>query len=105
MALLRRLPRPIPAREGQPCGAGNRLLTFPGPGGWPGPGILARGDCSRGESLVAALPHRSDRYMDQKKSVLSRVLDEVKAAESRDSATTSHNSYASGVFESNSESS
>jgi len=37
--------------------------------------------------------------MDQKKSVLSRVLDEVKAAESCDSATTSHNSYTSGVFE------
>lgn len=37
--------------------------------------------------------------MDQNKSVLSRVLDEVKAAESCDSSTTSHNSYTSGVFE------
>jgi hypothetical protein len=37
--------------------------------------------------------------MDPKKSVLSRVLEEVKAAESCDSATTAHNSYTSGVFE------
>jgi len=32
-------------------------------------------------------------------SVLSRVLNEVKAAESNDSMTTSHMSYTSGVFE------
>jgi len=37
--------------------------------------------------------------MDQSKSVLSRVLDEVKAAESCSSATTSHLSYTAGVFE------
>ena len=37
--------------------------------------------------------------MEQKKSVLSRVLEEVKAAESCDSSTTAHNSYTSGVFE------
>ena len=37
--------------------------------------------------------------MTKGKDVLSRVLDEVKAAEKNDSMTTSHNSYVSGVFE------
>lgn len=37
--------------------------------------------------------------MAQNKSVLSRILDEVKAAEVCDSSTTAHNSYTSGVFE------
>ena len=37
--------------------------------------------------------------MNDNSEVLARVLAEVKAAESLDSLTTSHNSYVSGVFE------
>ena len=37
--------------------------------------------------------------MNDNNEVLARVLAEVKAAETADSLTTSHNSYVSGVFE------
>ncbi|MSR41673.1 MAG: hypothetical protein EXS10_07200 [Phycisphaerales bacterium] len=37
--------------------------------------------------------------MIEDKTVLARILEEVKAAECCDSSTTAHNSYTSGVFE------
>lgn len=37
--------------------------------------------------------------MNDNNEVLARILAEVKAAETADSMTTSHNSYVSGVFE------
>ncbi len=37
--------------------------------------------------------------MNDNNEVLARILAEVKAAETLDSLTTSHNSYVSGVFE------
>jgi hypothetical protein len=41
----------------------------------------------------------SEDLMNDNSEVLARVLAEVKAAETLDSLTTSHNSYVSGVFE------